>query len=39
VQASLDASEDGSDDDSSAADATDRSDERDPATTDREGGS
>ncbi|ANP73793.1 sodium:proton antiporter [Cryobacterium arcticum] len=43
VQASLDASEDGSDDDSSAVDATDRSDERAPAAgdaarTDREGG-
>jgi len=33
VQASLDASERGSDDDSSGTDATDRSDERDPATT------
>jgi len=38
VQASLDASEQGSDDDSSGADATDRADENQPSTTDQEGG-
>ena len=38
VQASLDASEDGSDDDSNGPDATDRSDQRGPATPDQEGG-